>query len=160
MQPKLGFPAQVDEICGQTGQALSSLPTDTRCVTSVVRSLDQDVSDVGVAGMGDGTPMLRRAAGILAARQSGETHEGGDVGETTEVSALGRDGDRGEGPDTAQSLHRRDQTDLPAVLGTPWQILFEAPNSFFGRANSSPVVLEDNLSCGLGKCQLVSCARS
>lgn len=86
MEPKLGFPAQVDEICRETGETLSLLPTDVRRVTSVVRSLDQDMSDVGVAGMGDSTPMLRFTAGVLAARQSGEAHEGGSVVETPEVS--------------------------------------------------------------------------
>lgn len=40
MEPKLGFPAQFDEICRETGETLSSLPTDRRGVTTVKVHID------------------------------------------------------------------------------------------------------------------------
>ena len=89
VETMLSFPAMGDDVGGHTLLALSESGTHAGRVSKALGGLDQDMSAVAVAGLGDGASFIPGAGGVLAGNEAHEGHELPRRGEAAQVAEFG-----------------------------------------------------------------------
>jgi hypothetical protein len=97
--------------------ASRELVADFRALGRVPGGLDQQPSDVAVAGFGDRSAALRFAGGVLGRYQPDERHQLLGGLESCEVADLADDPERGQRVDATQASQLRDQSGPRSVRG-------------------------------------------
>src|SRR6516164_6064148 len=109
-QPHLGPPGDVADRRRLPLLTLLQTTADACWVAVVPRGLDQQTSDLAVAGLGNLAKSTLLAAGVLAGHQSDVAHQVARMGEALELSEFCHQTDGGnlvDGPQSHQCSYQR-----------------------------------------------------
>jgi len=89
VEAMLSFPAMCDDVGRDSLLSLSKPGTDTRRMSVAPGGLNEDVTAMAVAGLGDGAAVLSGGRGVFAGHEADEGHEGSRTREAAKVTELG-----------------------------------------------------------------------
>ena len=108
MQPLLSGPRLRDDVGRRPLLSLPESSPDKRMMSVVPGGLHQDAAEVSIAGLGNRSARLLRAAGMLRGDPPDKRHRLRRTAEAARVAELGGDGQRGQIIDAAEAAQSLD----------------------------------------------------
>ena len=109
VEAMLSFPAMSDDVGRDSLLALAESGAHPRRMSVTPGGLNQDVTAMAVAGLGDGAAALATAGGVFAGHEANEGHERPRTREAAEVTELGAKDHGAVGIDAAKAAEATDR---------------------------------------------------